>query len=86
MQVASGASWDIVLWAAPARRKRSMRYLGLLGLLIAVAIMLYLSAPKAERVTQTPAYRVATGAAQRAAGAAGQHVRDVMNPLNGTQP
>jgi hypothetical protein len=63
-----------------------MRYLGLLGLLIAVAIMLYMSAPKTERGTQTPAYRVATGAAQHAAGAVEQHVRDVMNPLGGTQP
>jgi hypothetical protein len=63
-----------------------MRYFGLLGLLLAVAIMLYLAAPKPDHATQTPAYHVATGAAQHAAGAAEQHVRDVMNPLDGTKP
>lgn len=64
-----------------------MRYLGILGLLIAVAIMLYLAAPRAEQATHTPTYNAATGAAQHAAGAAEQHVRDIMKPpVEGTNP
>jgi hypothetical protein len=58
-----------------------MRYLGLLGLLIAVAIMLYLSAPKTtEQATRTTTYNAATRAAQHATGAAEQRVRDIMKP------
>lgn len=62
-----------------------MRYLGLLGMLIAIGIMLYLTAPQ---LGQSPhgTYDAASGAAQRAAGAAEQHVRDIMKPLGGTQP
>lgn len=57
-----------------------MRYLGLLGLLIAVAIILYLSAPKTGQATHTTTYDAATRAAQHATGAAEQHVRDIMKP------
>jgi uncharacterized protein (UPF0333 family) len=66
-----------------------MRYLGILGLLIAVAIMLYLAAPRAtEQATRTTTtYNAATRAAQHASGAAEQHVRDIMQPpVDGTNP
>ncbi|HLW48843.1 MAG TPA: hypothetical protein VKW09_13885 [bacterium] len=63
-----------------------MRYLGLLGLLLAVAIMLYLAAPRTQQSSHTT-YNAATGAAQHAAGAAEQHVRDIMKPpVDGTNP
>jgi ABC-type sulfate transport system substrate-binding protein len=62
-----------------------MRYLTLLGLLIAVGLMLYLAAPK-PGTSQRGTYNAATGAAQHAAGAAEQHVRDMLKPLGGTTP
>jgi hypothetical protein len=61
-----------------------MRYLGLLGLLIAAALVLYLSAPKREHTGDTT-YHAATGAAQHAAGAAAQHVQDIMKPAAGAE-
>jgi ABC-type sulfate transport system substrate-binding protein len=49
--------------------------------------MLYLAAPKTEQATRTTTYNAATGAAQHAAGAAEQHVRNMMKPpIEGTNP
>ena len=62
-----------------------MRYFGILAMLIAVGIILYMAAPKPGNSPHST-YNVATGAAQHAAGAAEQHVRDVLKPLGGTNP
>ncbi len=62
-----------------------MRYLAVLGLLIAVGLIVSLVGTK---LTHSPraTYDAATGAAQRAAGAAEQHVQDVLRTEDVTKP
>ncbi len=62
-----------------------MRYLAVLGLLIAVGLMLSLVGTKLAHSPRTT-YDAATGAAQRAAGAAEQHVQNVLKTVDVTKP
>jgi len=62
-----------------------MRYLGMLGVLIAVGLMMALVGTKLAHSPQAT-YNVAVGAAHRAAGAAQQHAQDVLRSVNVTKP
>lgn len=55
-----------------------MRYIMVLSLLIALALVISLTAKTLVRPSSGPSYDAAVGAAQKAAGAAEQHVKDVL--------
>ncbi len=55
-----------------------MRYVMVLSFLIAVALVIWLSAAQLKRSSSGSSYDAAVGAAQKAAGAAEQHVQDVL--------
>jgi len=62
-----------------------MRYLGMLGMLIAVGLMVSLVGPRLALSPQAT-YNAAVGAAHRAAGAAQLHAQDVLRTVNVAKP
>lgn len=64
-----------------------MRYVGILGLLIALALVLSLTLKQMTQRGNGPSPSAAVGAAQRAAGAASGHAQDILkNQFSGTNP
>lgn len=64
-----------------------MRYVGALGLLIALALVVSLSLKQATQLAKGPSSGTAVGAAQRAAGVASEHAQEVLkNQVGGTKP
>lgn len=62
-----------------------MRYLAVLGLLIVVGLIVSLIGTRMVHTTST-SYDAATHAAQKAAGAAEQHVQNVLKTVGVTKP
>jgi allophanate hydrolase subunit 2 len=65
-----------------------MRYVTILGFMIALGLVIYLSAARLAQSTPGPgvSYNAATQAAQKAAGAAQQHVQDVLKNMRPGSP
>jgi len=59
-----------------------MRYLAILGLLIALGLVISLAGTVLTKAPSRPSYSAATGAAKKATDAAQQRVQDVLKNMN----